>query len=69
MSLCKKENIEKLILTVQKYPIMYDMTLLDFKDIRKKDYTWEKIIICPEMNGEKGNLVCYLINLIIINKY
>jgi len=51
--LSKKENIEKLILVVQKYPIMYDMTLTDFKDLRKKDYTWDNLI-SPEMNGEKG---------------
>jgi len=51
--LSKKENIEKLILVVQKYPIMYDMTLSEFKDARQKDNIWDNII-SPEMNGEKG---------------
>jgi len=56
MNLSKKEDIEKLILVVQKYPLMYDMTSTEYKDIRKKDYTWDNIISL-EMNGVKGKYI------------
>lgn len=53
MSMLKKENIEKLIMIVKQHPILYDMTLHEFKDTRKKDYVWDNMI-SHEMNGEKG---------------
>jgi len=56
MSLSKKDHTEKLILVVQKYPILYDMTLREFKDTRKKDHLWDTVI-SQEMNKEKGNII------------
>jgi len=54
MSLSKKDYTEKFILVVKKYPIMYDMTLPEFKDARQKDYIWDNVI-SKEMDEEKGN--------------
>ena len=56
MAHLKKENIEKLIMTVKKYPIIYDMTLNEFKDARQKDCIWDNAI-SQEMNGEKGKSI------------
>jgi len=53
-----KNNAKKFIMIVKNHSIMYDMTLPDFKDIRKKDYIWDNVI-SPEMDGEKGNLYDY----------
>jgi len=54
MSSSKKDNTEKFILIVKNYPILYDMSLQEFKDARQKDYIWDNVI-SKEMNGEKGN--------------
>lgn len=61
--LSKKDLTEKLILVVQKYPILYDMTSHEFKNSRKKDHLWDTVI-SHEMNGEKGNR--YYENIILI---
>jgi hypothetical protein len=53
MSFSKKDNVEKLIMTVKNNPIIKDMTYSEFKDTRKKDYIWNNII-SPDMYGEKG---------------
>lgn len=55
MSLSKKENIEKLILIVKNNPILYDMTLPEFKDAKIKDHIWNTV--SNEMNGETGNTI------------
>jgi len=54
MSLSKKDYIEKFVLVVKNYRMMYDMTLQEFKDARQKDYVWDNVI-SKEMNGEKRN--------------
>ena len=55
-SVSKKDNTEKLILVVQKHLILYDMTLPEFKDTRKKDHLWDTVI-SHEMNGVNGNII------------
>jgi len=52
----KKDHTEKLILVVQKHPILYDITLPEFRDIRKMDHLWDTVI-SHEINGEKGNIM------------
>jgi hypothetical protein len=36
-------KIEQSIAFVKEYPIMYNMTLPEFKDTRKKNYVWDYI--------------------------
>lgn len=43
--------MEKLIEIVRKYPILYDLSHEDYKNIRKKDNVWDTI---GEEIGEDG---------------
>ncbi|KAL5239431.1 hypothetical protein ACI65C_006841 [Semiaphis heraclei] len=49
-------KVEQLIAIVKEYPILYDMTLPEFKDTRKKDYIWDHKI-SVKMNGENGEIL------------
>jgi len=46
-------KVEQLIAIVNEYPIIYNITLPEFKDTRKKDYIWDHEI-SVKMNGESG---------------
>lgn len=50
--------MEKIIKVVRNYPIIYDLSHEDYKNIRKKDKIWSKI---GEEIGENGKKLLFII--------
>lgn len=51
---------EKLIATVQQYPILYDVSHPEYKNIRKKDKVWDGIGVELGTNGKKIQTYMYV---------
>ena len=55
-----RETEERLNEAVKKYPALYDKTLVDFRDKRKKSLTWDNV-------AKETSLECKCSSLLIIS--